>query len=116
MSHIFLNDLIISAKHGVHQREKEKAQRFKINLSLEVDTAKAFTSDNVEDTVNYSELRTKTIAIVENNSFDLIERLAQEISTTLLSDKRIKELTISIAKLDVFETGIPSISVTYTNS
>lgn len=115
LSHISLNNLIVNARHGVHTHEKENPQRFQIDLSLEVDTTHAFTSDELEDTISYSDIRNKTIHVMESTSFNLLERLVQEIADNLLADSRIKQLTITIAKLDIFESGIPSITATYTN-
>lgn len=112
MSQLFLKDLIIEAKHGVHEYEKINPQRFSITVKLEVDTPKAFISDDIEDTVSYSDLRNTIIEITKNNSFELLERLAQVICDDILVDKRIKELTISIEKLDIYSDTVPGIRVT----
>lgn len=116
MSKMFIKDLVIHATHGVYDHEKTTAQNFIINLTLEVDTPDAFTSDNVDDTVDYSKIRDDIIAITTNNSFDLIERLADEIITHVLADARITEATVSIDKPDAFESGIPGIQITRTQS
>jgi dihydroneopterin aldolase len=116
MSSIFLHNLVVEAKHGIHPHEKEKAQRFNISLDLEVDTLIAFESDNINDTISYSWLRQTVIQIVEKNSFNLIEHLAEVISKSVLIDERIVYLKISIEKLDVYPDGIPGISVTYPRS
>lgn len=115
LSQIKLNNLIVNACHGVHEYEKKNPQRFQVDLSLEVDTTSAFTSDELDDTISYSDIRTTTIHVMESTSFNLLERLVQEIADTLLVDARIKQLTITIAKLDIFESGVPSITATYTN-
>jgi len=110
---IYLNDLIINAKHGVYDEEKVHAQRFKVDLELEVDNDAAFESDNVKDTIDYAYVRQTVINTVQNNSFDLIERLAQEISDQILViDKRVLQVTVGVFKLDVFESGVPGVRVT----
>jgi dihydroneopterin aldolase len=116
MSTVYIRDLVIEAKHGVHDREKVSAQRFNINLELDVDTPGAFTSDDVNDTVSYSELRQIIIDTVTNNTFDLIERLAQEIINNISADRRINTITVAIEKLDVYPSGVPGIRITQQNS
>jgi dihydroneopterin aldolase len=116
MSHLFLHNLIIEAKHGIHPHEKEHAQRFNISLDLEVTTPQAYASDNINDTVSYSWLRQTVIEIVEHNSFDLIEHLAKVTSESILVDERINNVTITIKKLDVYPSGVPGVSITYPES
>ncbi len=115
MSFVCLKDLVVEGKHGVHEHEKVTPQRFNINLELEVNTPRAFISDDIDDTVSYSEIRRTIIQTVQDNTFDLIERLADEIIHALSADKRIKTISIAIEKLDVYTTGIPGIRVTYQN-
>lgn len=112
MSTIFLKNLVITAKHGVYDSEKVIEQRFKINLELEADNDLSSESDNVKDTIDYAYVRQVVINTIQNNTFNLIERLAQEISDQVLMDTRILQITVSISKLDAFETGIPGIKIT----
>lgn len=116
MSKMFIKNLIIEATHGVYDHEKTTPQNFIINLTLDVETPLAFTSDDVSDTVDYAKIRDDIIAITKNNSYNLIERLAEEIVARVLSDQRVKEVTISIDKPDAFESGVPGIQITRTHS
>jgi len=106
---IYIKDLVVEGKHGVHQREKDHSQRFSINAELTIDIAKAGLSDELADTLNWSRLRTTIIDTVQNNSFNLVERLAQEIAVQILLDKRVQKLVLSVDKLDAFKTGVPGV-------
>jgi dihydroneopterin aldolase len=108
---MYIKDLVVEAKHGVHPHEKETAQRFKISVELTLSTAKAGQSDDLQDTINWSELRNMIVTTVQNNSFNLIERLAQEITDQVMADKRVEKLGLSIDKLDAFPSGIPGIKL-----
>lgn len=114
MSTIYLKNLVVDAKHGVYDHEKVTPQRFKIDLELEADNAASFESDNVKDTIDYAYVRQIVINTVQNNSFDLIERLAAEIAKQVLMDRRIFEVTVAIYKLDAFPTGLPGVEITVT--
>ncbi len=112
MSTIFLKNLVITAKHGIYDNEKVIEQRFKIDLELEVDNDAAFESDNVKDTIDYAYVRQVVLNTVQNNSFGLIEKLAQVICDQVLMDTRILQITVRIFKLDAFDNGIPGIEIT----
>jgi dihydroneopterin aldolase len=114
MAVIYIKDLVVSGKHGVHPHEKEHAQRFSVGVELTVSTAamaQAAASDDLADTIDYSVVRGVIIDVVQNNSFNLIERLAHEIADRILTDPRVQNLVVSIDKLDAFKTGVPGIRV-----
>lgn len=108
---LYIKDLIVEGKHGVHPHEKTTAQRFRVSVELTIDTAKAARSDGLADTINWSELRDMITDTVQNRSFGLIERLAQELADQILADRRIEKLVLSVDKLDAFPSGIPGIRI-----
>jgi dihydroneopterin aldolase len=111
MALIYIKDLIIEAKHGVHQHEKQTEQRFCVSVEVVIDALKAGISDDITDTLDWSALKQTVISIVKNNTFNLMERLAQEICNQILLDQRVEKVTVSIDKLDAFKTGFPGIKV-----
>jgi len=114
MATLYIRDLVIEAKHGVHEHEKQNSQRFGLTLELQFDTSKASSSDDLADTVDWSQLRQSVITLVESTSFSLIERLAQEVANLILLDARVEQALIQIDKLDAFESGVPGIRLLVT--
>ena len=112
---IYIKNLIIQAKHGVHQRERTNAQSFKISVELTVNSSKAGISDNLDDTVNWSQVRDIIVNTVQNNSFNLVERLAREVADQILLDKRISKAVVTIDKPEAFQTGIPGVRLEINN-
>jgi dihydroneopterin aldolase len=108
MTTLYIKDLVVEARHGFHPHEKEKAQRFKISVELAIETT-ATETDQLEDTLNWSEIRDQIVAVVNNNSFNLIERLAKAIADDLLTNSAIQTVTVSIDKLDAFPNGVPGV-------
>jgi dihydroneopterin aldolase len=107
---IFIKDLVVAGRHGVHEHEKRSPQRFKITVELNIaGTSRALASDQLEDTVNWSELRAEIVHIVEDNTYGLMERLAMEIADRVLADKRVAKVAVTIDKIDAFETGVPGV-------
>ena len=108
MAVIYIKDLVVEAKHGLHPHEKTQSQRFRISVELTV-TDTATDSDKIEDTLNWSTLRDQLIDTVQKNSFNLIERLAKAVGDKLLSNKGVQNVSVSIDKLDAFDNGVPGI-------
>lgn len=109
---VFIKDLIIAGRHGVHDHEKESPQRFKVTVELSIADSKAAVSDNLIDTPDWSRLKNSIIHIVENRSYDLMERLAMEIAAKMLEDKRVSRAVVTIDKIDAFESGVPGVCLT----
>ncbi len=108
---LYIKDLVVEGKHGVHLHEQTTPQRFRINVELTIDTSKAAASDGLADTVNWSELRDMVTDTVRNRSFGLVERLAQALADQILADGRVEKLVLSVDKLDAFPSGIPGIRI-----
>lgn len=106
---VCIKDLVIKAKHGVKPEEKEHAQRFVFNIELTVNDNPAGISDDLADTINYSEVKKAIIDIARNNSFNLIEKLAQTVADRLLADGRVKKVVVRIDKPNVWDNGVPGI-------
>jgi dihydroneopterin aldolase len=96
---IFIDDIEIFGKHGVAQHEKRDKQRFLVSICAQFDAMGPKVSDDISTTVDYAKLLATVIAVVENSSFNLIERLAQEIADTVLAQfPPILSLEVSIKK------------------
>ena len=53
---IRINNLKISARHGVFEFEKDKDGIFEIDLELFLPLNESAKSDNLEDTINYQDI------------------------------------------------------------
>ena len=106
---VYIKDLVVAGKHGVHEHEKESPQRFKVTVELSIVGSKAMVSDNLADTPDWSHLKADIINIIENHSYDLMERLAMEIAAKMLEDKRVAKTIVIIDKIDAFDSGVPGV-------
>jgi FolB domain-containing protein len=111
MSSIYIKDLIIEAKHGVHEHEKQTSQRFLINVELTIDLSRAGRSDDLADSLDWSLLRQEIVTITQNNSFNLMERLAQVIADAMLAHRGVNEVSVAVDKIDAFKSGIPGVRI-----
>lgn len=107
-----LNDIIVSAKHGVYEEEHFTPQRFKINISMNLNDAVSAESDKLADTVDYKILRDKVCEIAKGEHINLMETLAEKIATVVMNQNKVQEATIEISKLDAWgggDAGYPSV-------
>ena len=82
---IELRGLTVRGNHGVFDFEKRDGQDFVIDVILHTSISEAAATDDLAKTVNYGELAEDVAAIVEDNTFDLIETLAETIAEHCLS-------------------------------
>lgn len=82
---IALRGLTVRGNHGVFEFEKREGQDFVIDVVLNTSVARAAASDDIADTIHYGHLAEDVAAIVEDNTFDLIETLAERIAEHCLS-------------------------------
>ena len=95
---IDISGIEVFAHHGVLQHEKAEGQTFLVDLSLEVDLAPAGASDELSETVDYGTLAQHVHDVVAGERWDLIERLAQRIAETVLSDGLVDRVTVTVHK------------------
>ena len=79
-----LTGLEIFGKHGCSEAERELGQIFKVDAEIFFDLSKSGKSDNISDTIDYTEFLSEIKKIVGGESRNLIETVAEEIAETLL--------------------------------
>lgn len=82
--HIYIKNLECFANHGVLEAEKQLGQKFLVSLDMEVDTRKAGNTDNLKYSVNYAEVSQTVMTFMKEQTFDLIETVAEKIANQLL--------------------------------
>jgi dihydroneopterin aldolase len=90
--------LTVHAHHGVREHEKERGQRFVIDLELVPIAARGCETDLLEDTVSYSDAADLAVGIATTQRFDLIERLAAVIAEALLARHPLARATVRVHK------------------
>lgn len=86
------------ARHGVSDDEQRLGGRYVVDVELQRDLARAAASDNLTDTVSYSDVYRTVSEIVEGKSFRLIETLAETIAQTLLARYAAERVRVRVKK------------------
>lgn len=95
---IEIEDLLVRPIIGVNADERVNRQDVLISVRLEADLRPAARSDSIDDAVNYRTITKSIIAFVEQSSFLLVERLAEEVAQLCLRDGRIERVKVHLRK------------------
>jgi dihydroneopterin aldolase len=98
---VFIRDLVLTCRIGVHQHERVANQRIRLNLDLSV-ADQGPMDDDLEKVVCYGELMTGIRHVVGAGHVNLVETLAERLAAMCLEDARVRSARVRIEKLDVF--------------
>jgi dihydroneopterin aldolase/2-amino-4-hydroxy-6-hydroxymethyldihydropteridine diphosphokinase len=101
----------VFGRHGANPGEKDVPQPFDVDVWLEVDLGDARRSDALADTVNYDALHRAIVGIVRERSYDLLERLGQDVLDTIMADVRVAHATVRIAKPHLLSGATPVVTL-----
>jgi dihydroneopterin aldolase len=85
--------------HGVFEFEKEEGQDFVVDLKITLDLSIPSKSDKLEDSIDYSLFTSLVRQAIEDQRFDLIERLAGYIAEKILADfQKVISVEVTVHK------------------
>ncbi|HUR16840.1 MAG TPA: dihydroneopterin aldolase [Candidatus Limnocylindrales bacterium] len=104
---IVLHHMEFEGFHGVDDEERSLPQVIEVDVELEVDLRTAGATDDLEQTVNYSQVFKRCRTIVEEQSFHLLEAMAHTIASDLIATfAPIKSLVVRVRKPGVPIEGV----------
>ena len=84
--------------HGVLEFERTSGQEFIVDVTLDVHTTDAAKHDDLQLTVDYSDVAKRVHAHIAGDPYQLIETLANRIADDLLTITRVLGVTITVHK------------------
>lgn len=100
MDKIKIKDLEVFARHGVLPEENILGQKFLVSVTIYMDTSEAGCNDDLNKSVNYAEVCSLVKEFMENNTFKLIEAVAEHLAMKLLLfiGEKAEKVSIEIKK------------------
>ena len=95
---IVLKGMRFYGYHGVNPEEKAQGQSYIVDLEADLDLTRPGRSDALEDTVSYTLMYRAARAVVEGDSRNLLEALAQSIADKVLDELPIEAVTVTVSK------------------
>lgn len=100
LRHVFIRDLVLSCRIGVHRHEAIAAQRVRINVDLAVRDDRDL-ADDLTKVVCYEQIANGVRAIAQRGHISLVETLAEQVGAMCLADRRVRSVRVRVEKLDV---------------
>lgn len=85
MDKIHVNQMEFWGYHGLFPEENKLGQRFYVDAQLELDLKPAAESDDMNQSINYAMIYETTKKVVEGKAYNLVESVAEQISSELLN-------------------------------
>jgi len=108
---IRIEQLEISARVGVPEKERATSQRLTATVMLWPQRQAEELHDHIAKTVNYSAVCEETKNFVRDHTFKLIETLASELATHLLQRFAIAKIEVELRKFVVPDAKYVSVTV-----
>lgn len=101
--HMFVRDLMVDARIGVHPHERDATQRVRLNLDLAVAEEGAAPADRLAAVVDYEALVERVRRTVDEEHVQLVETLAEKLAAACFDDPRVRSARVRVEKLDALE-------------
>ena len=95
---IILKGMRFYGYHGVNPEEKALGQTYLVDLEADADLEVPGKTDSLDDTISYSHLYRAVRAVMEGESRNLLEALAEEVARKLLTEFALDGVAVTVKK------------------
>lgn len=110
MDTIFLSEVKVQTKLGVPEWERMVEQTIILDIEIGYDLSKSCKSDDVADTIDYGEVVARVRTTLKDNSFQLVEALAEHICQLILKEFNALSVKVKVAKPSILP-GLKALGV-----
>jgi FolB domain-containing protein len=111
MDTIHIHDLEVFYRVGVPDEERAHPQRLLLDIQLHLDFRLAAATDDLHKTINYFAVTQLLLKFGEDREWKLIEKLAEDIATVILSQFRPTRIRVEVKKFIIPETNYISVAI-----
>ncbi|MED6182477.1 Dihydroneopterin aldolase 1 [Stylosanthes scabra] len=103
---LILRGLLFHGFHGVNPEERISGQKFMVDIDAWMDLRAAGKSDNLSDSVSYTDIYQIAQEVIEGPPHNLLESVAHKIATTTLTNHhQISAVRVLVGKPQVAVKG-----------
>ncbi len=100
---IFIDGLVGHTVIGIHDAELHRPQPLVIDVCAGLPRTRAASSDQIADTLDYSELRLRLHRLLAEHEVKLLEAFAEQIADIVLHEFRAQWVRVRVAKPHKFD-------------
>ena len=98
---IFVRNLVLAARIGVHVHEKTRPPRLRVSVEIGM-KGEAPGRDEIAAVLNYETVVQGIKRIASDEHINLVETFADRVAKLCLADRRVEGVRVSVEKLDVY--------------
>jgi dihydroneopterin aldolase len=98
MDIIFLQEVKVQTVLGVPEWERMKPQTVVLDIELAMPHSRSCQSDDIEDTIDYGQIVTRMRQLLAENSFRLVEALAENVAQMIMAEFGAPWVKVRVAK------------------
>jgi 7,8-dihydroneopterin aldolase/epimerase/oxygenase len=110
MDTIFISELKVKTKLGVPEWERMVPQTIILDIEIGYDLSKSCKSDAIADTIDYGAVVARIQTTLKENSFQLVEALAEHVCQLVLKEFKAESVKIKVAKPAIL-TGLKALGI-----
>ncbi|MBI3744157.1 MAG: dihydroneopterin aldolase [Chloroflexi bacterium] len=95
---IRLEGMLFFGRHGARKEEQTLGQQFKVDIAMEADLSKPRKTDRLADTIDYGLVYETAREVIEGPSYNLLERLADEVAARVLKRFPAQAVRVRVQK------------------
>ena len=103
---IIVSGIKFHGYHGLTRIEREIGVRYSVDVEMTLDLGPAAASDDVQKTIDYRSVHHTVLEVGRNNSYHLIETLAERIASAVLRSTIASSLLVRVRKETPILDGI----------
>jgi len=111
MNTIFIHDLRVVTRIGVYDWERHLPQTIRIDVDIELPSARPFESGDLADSVDYAAVVKRIKSFARDHPHALLERFTEAIAALVLDEFNVPAVKVRVAKLGAVP-GVREIGVT----
>lgn len=111
---IVLDGVKVMSRVGVPARERARAQRLEISVTLHARLGRAARTERIADTVDYALVHRRLAQIARERPRPLIETLAGDVARALLWEFRVKRVEVEVRKFILPRTRFVAVKISKT--
>lgn len=104
METIILEEIKAYSHVGVSEKERSKKQKILISVNIEPEKRYSSIKDSIDNTINYSNIKTDVKNILKTGTFNLIETAAERVAHHIKRNYRVRNVTIYVKKFPYRDT------------
>ena len=100
---VIIKDLVFNTSIGIHDFEKEKEQKIKFNIEIDINPLLKAAENDLNSIVNYESVINKIQSITQKKHYNLLETLAEDIFSNLFVNQNITKIKLKIEKPEIIK-------------